>query len=167
MLHLEKIKHKIISEGEAHLLTKRSLNGKKVFTNGCFDLIHKGHIEYLSKAADLGDHLIIGLNTDSSVKQLKGDNRPVKDEITRAMVLAAFEFVSAVILFSDDTPYQLINFVKPDVLVKGGDYDPDCTDTNDPKYIVGSDLVKNNGGVVKTISFVEGHSTTGLINKMG
>jgi rfaE bifunctional protein nucleotidyltransferase chain/domain len=136
----------------------RFQNQKIVFTNGCFDLLHKGHIEYLSKARDLGDILIIGLNTDDSVKRLKGDGRPLQDEKTRAMVLASLRIVDVVCLFNEDTPYDLIDLVKPDVLVKGGDY----TEEN----IVGANLVKASGGVVVTIPLTPGHSTSGLIEKL-
>ena len=128
-----------------------------VFTNGCFDIIHRGHVEYLAKAADLGTKLIIGLNSDDSVRRLKGPTRPVNDELARAMVLSAFEFVSAVALFSDDTPYNLIKAVEPDILVKGGDYRIED--------IVGCDIVTNRGGRVLTIPFVEGYSTTSTIKK--
>lgn len=136
----------------------RFQNRKIVFTNGCFDLLHKGHIEYLSKASDLGDVLLIGLNTDSSVKRLKGDGRPLQDEKTRAMILASLRFVDVVTLFEEDTPYNLIDLVKPDVLVKGGDYLEDT--------IVGADLVKASGGVVVTIPLTPGHSTSGLIERL-
>jgi D-glycero-beta-D-manno-heptose 1-phosphate adenylyltransferase len=101
---------------------------KIVFTNGCFDLVHRGHIDYLSKAADLGDILIIGLNTDKSVSRLKGINRPIIDQQSRALLLASFFFVSAVVMFDEDTPYQLIKEIQPDVLIKGADYtvEADC-----------------------------------------
>lgn len=129
-----------------------------VFTNGCFDVLHAGHIKYLSKAANLGDVLIIGLNTNSSVKRLKGESRPINDEIARAMVLGACFFVNAIVLFDEDTPYELIKFIQPDVLVKGSDYKPES--------IVGYDIVKNKGGEVVTIDFLEGYSSTSIINKM-
>ena len=132
---------------------------KIVFTNGCFDLLHRGHIEYLSKARDLGDVLIIGLNTDDSVKRIKGEGRPVQDETSRALILASLRFVEAVILFDEDTPYDLISMIKPDVLVKGGDYTEET--------IVGADIVKANGGEVVTIPLVEGYSTSGLIEVLG
>lgn len=162
MSHLKNIENKLI-HGE-NLSNMQS--GKIVFTNGCFDILHKGHVTYLSKAADLGDHLVVGLNSDASVKRLKGEGRPVKDEESRAFILASLECVSAVILFEEDTPLELIEKIRPDVLVKGGDYDPSCTDSNDPKYIVGSDFVRSYGGEVQTISFVDGHSSTKLIDKM-
>ena len=132
---------------------------KIVFTNGCFDILHRGHIEYLSKASDLGDVLIIGLNTDASVKRIKGEGRPVQDETSRALILASLRFVEAVILFDEDTPYDLISMIKPDVLVKGGDYTEET--------IVGADIVKAIGGEVVTIPLVEGYSTSGLIKVLG
>lgn len=132
-------------------------NGDKiVFTNGCFDIIHLGHIDYLSKAAEMGDKLVIGLNTDSSVEKLKGKNRPIQDEKSRANILAAMEFIDLVIYFDEDTPYNLINELKPDVLVKGSDYKKED--------IVGYDIVTKNGGKVQTINFLPGYSTS-LIEK--
>jgi rfaE bifunctional protein nucleotidyltransferase chain/domain len=136
----------------------RFLNKKIVFTNGCFDILHKGHIEYLSKARDLGDVLVIGINTDNSVRRIKGNGRPVQDEKTRAMILASVRFVEAVTLFNEDTPYELIDLVQPDVLVKGGDYTEG--------QIVGADIVKAAGGVVVTIPLTAGHSTSGLIERL-
>lgn len=132
---------------------------KVVFTNGCFDILHRGHIEYLSKARDLGDVLIIGLNTDDSVRRLKGEGRPVQDEMSRALALASLRFVEAVILFDEDTPHDLIDFIRPDVLVKGGDYS-DAT-------IVGADIVIENGGQVVTIPLVEGYSTSKVLSFKG
>ncbi len=125
---------------------------KIVFSNGCFDILHLGHIDYLARAADFGDKMVIGLNTDRSVSKIKGPSRPINDERSRAMVLAALEFVSAIILFDEPTPYELIRLVQPDVLVKGADYKPE--------EIVGYDIVTAKGGVVKTIPFVDGYSTT-------
>ncbi len=129
---------------------------KVVFTNGCFDILHRGHIEYLSKARDCGDVLIIGLNTDASVRRLKGEKRPVQDEQTRALILASLRFVEGVVLFDEDTPYDLISFLKPDVLVKGGDYSRET--------IVGADVVEASGGEVVVIPLVEGYSTSGILN---
>lgn len=145
-------------EAENTLNLWRFKDDKIVFTNGCFDILHKGHIEYLAKAASLGTKLIIGLNTDASVKRLKGDSRPVNDENARALLLASLVFVDKVILFDTDTPRDLIDFVQPDVLVKGGDYKPE--------EIVGYDIVKAKGGEIVTLDFVEGYSTTSLIEKM-
>ena len=145
-------------EAETTLSLWRFKDDKIVFTNGCFDILHKGHIEYLAKAASLGTKLVIGLNTDASVKRLKGDSRPVNDENARALLLASLVFVDKVILFDTDTPRDLIDFVQPDVLVKGGDYKPE--------EIVGYDIVKAKGGEIVTLDFVEGYSTTSLIEKM-
>lgn len=133
--------------------------GKKiVFTNGCFDIVHLGHIDYLEKARKLGDKLVLGLNTDASVNRLKGPTRPVINEYARSRMMAAFEFVDTVILFDEPTPLQVIEQVKPDILVKGDDYTVE--------NIVGSDFVLAKGGEVKTISLVEGYSTTSLIQKI-
>lgn len=142
--------------------------GKKVvFTNGCFDILHRGHIDYLAKASDLGNELIIAVNSDASVKRLeKGNSRPLQDEQTRAMILASLHFVSAVIIFDEETPLDLINFLMPDILVKGADYDSSETNPLSKKYIVGSDVVKANGGEVKTIEFLEGFSTTLIEQKI-
>ena len=142
-------------EAENTLSMWRFKNDKIVFTNGCFDILHKGHIEYLAKAASLGTKLVIGLNTDASVKRLKGDSRP---ENARALLLASLVFVDEVIFFDTDTPRDLIDFVQPDVLVKGGDYKSE--------EIVGHDIVKAKGGEVITINFIEGYSTTSMIEKM-
>ena len=131
---------------------------KVVFTNGCFDILHLGHMDYLSKAADLGDRLIIGVNTDESVSKIKGPNRPIIEEVTRLTKLASFAFVDGVILFDEETPIELIKSVRPDVLVKGGDYKIST--------IVGADFVKQNGGNVIVIPFLEGHSSTNYINKI-
>jgi D-glycero-beta-D-manno-heptose 1-phosphate adenylyltransferase len=161
MDHLNFIQSKILldrSELENFLAVWRFKDQKVVFTNGCFDIIHRGHVEYLAQAASLGDQLVIGLNTDGSVKRLKGLNRPVQDENTRALVLASFSFVAKVILFDEDTPYELIKLIKPDILVKGGDYKP--------VDIVGYDIVTSNGGEVVTINLVEGYSTSSIISRI-
>jgi rfaE bifunctional protein nucleotidyltransferase chain/domain len=131
---------------------------KVVFTNGVFDLLHTGHITYLTKAAELGEKLIIGLNTDASVKRLKGPDRPVNDENGRALLLASLFFVEAIVLFDDDTPLNLITELKPDILVKGADYAIE--------NIVGAKEVIANGGQVKTIEFVDGFSSTSIIQKI-
>ena len=132
---------------------------KIVFTNGCFDLLHHGHIEYLSKAADLGDKLILGLNSDASVKKLdKGANRPIQTENDRALILSSLQLIDALIIFEEDTPYELIKAIQPDVLVKGGDWKED--------QIAGADIVKARGGLVATIPFVEGYSTTNIEKKI-
>lgn len=138
-----------------------------VFTNGCFDILHEGHVSYLAEAAEMGKKLLIGLNTDASVKrQGKGDDRPVNSEASRAVVLAALGFVDLVVLFDEDTPLELIKVIQPDILVKGGDYDPCETNINAKTYIVGSDIVSKRGGQVKTVPIVEGFSTTSIINKL-
>lgn len=132
---------------------------KIVFTNGCFDILHPGHVDYLSQARDLGDFLILGLNTDNSVKRLnKAPNRPINNEQTRALVLAGLASIDAIVLFDEETPYELIKLIKPDVLVKGDDYTVE--------KIVGYDVVKAQGGEVVTIPFLEGYSTTKLIQKI-
>jgi rfaE bifunctional protein nucleotidyltransferase chain/domain len=133
--------------------------GKKiVFTNGVFDLLHLGHITYMAKAAELGDKLIIGLNSDASVKRLKGENRPVNDQSNRAALLATMYFIDAVVVFEEDTPLNLITQIMPDILVKGADYSVE--------NIAGAKEVLANGGEVKTITLVEGHSSTNIINKI-
>ena len=135
------------------------LEGKKVvFTNGCFDILHRGHLEYLMQAAELGQALVIGLNSDESVSRLKGPERPVNKLHDRALALAALQFVAMVVAFDDDTPLKLIQAIKPDVLVKGGDYTIDT--------IVGAQEVQANGGLVKVLPFVDGYSTTTIINRL-
>jgi D-glycero-beta-D-manno-heptose 1-phosphate adenylyltransferase len=131
---------------------------KLVFTNGCFDLVHRGHIDSLTKAADLGDRLIVGLNSDASVKLLKGENRPLVDQQSRAILLASLIMVDAVILFNEETPYELIKIVVPDVLVKGSEYQIE--------EIAGYDIVLAAGGKVDRIDLTEGFSTSNLIKKI-
>ncbi len=131
---------------------------KIVFTNGCFDIIHAGHVAYLNEAKQLGDILIVGLNSDSSVKKLKGNNRPIVIEDDRAYIIANLKPVDFVVIFSDDTPYNLINEIKPDYLVKGSDYKN--------KEIAGADIVKSYGGQVVLINYVNGKSTTNIINNI-
>lgn len=159
MDNLQLIKNKILNakDLQKQLGQWRQQGLKIVFTNGCFDLLHRGHVEYLSKAADLGDVLVVGLNTDASVRRLKGEGRPVNDEEARAMVLASLGFVDAVVLFDEDTPYELIQAVRPEVLVKGADYKPE--------EIVGYDIVISYGGLVTTVPLVEGYSTTRLLSR--
>ena len=133
--------------------------GKKiVFTNGCFDLIHIGHVLYLEEAKSLGDILVVGVNSDVSVQRIKGPHRPIKDIFNRSHILAALSSVDAVIPFDDDTPYTLIRTILPEVLVKGGDWAPE--------QIVGSDVVMSHGGSVKSLQFIEGYSTTALEEKI-
>ncbi|MCK9280822.1 MAG: D-glycero-beta-D-manno-heptose 1-phosphate adenylyltransferase [Melioribacteraceae bacterium] len=128
---------------------------KVVFTNGCFDILHAGHVDYIEKAKEMGDILIVGLNSDSSVKRIKGDKRPIVPENERAFIIASLKSVDFVILFSEDTPYDLINALVPDVLVKGDDWNIE--------KVVGKEIVEKNGGEVKTIKFVNFQSTTNII----
>ena len=160
MSHLEKINDKIISLEALKLRVEnwKSSSEKIVFTNGCFDILHRGHIDVLAKTADLGDKLVIGLNSDSSIRKLKEDNRPIVDEKSRALLLAAFSFVDAIVLFSEQTPFNLIADIKPDILAKGGDYK--ITE------IVGYEVVQQNGGEVITIPLIEGFSSTNIIDKI-
>jgi D-glycero-beta-D-manno-heptose 1-phosphate adenylyltransferase len=133
--------------------------GKKVvFTNGCFDLLHYGHIHYLAEARDLGDKLIVAMNSAASVKRLKGEHRPINDELTRQYLLAALEFVDAVVVFEEDDPFDLITLIMPDILVKGGDWQP--------HQIIGSDVVLANGGKVQSLPYIDGYSTTNLEKKI-
>lgn len=130
-----------------------------VFTNGCFDILHRGHVEYLQEAAALGDRLVVGLNSDASVRrQGKGDDRPLNDQDSRAKVIAALRLVDAVVIFEEDTPLELIKAVEPDVLVKGGDWSED--------RIVGAEVVKARGGEVRSLQLVEGYSTTALVERI-
>jgi rfaE bifunctional protein nucleotidyltransferase chain/domain len=160
MGQLETILKKITDWDEAgqRIAQWQSHGESIVFTNGCFDIVHRGHVEYLAKAADLGHRLVIGLNTDKSVSRLKGAFRPLVDEESRAILLAGLQFVDIVVYFEEDTPYELIKKLQPDVLVKGADYRAED--------IVGYDVVTGRGGRVETISFVEGFSTTLLVQKL-
>ncbi len=159
MEKLKTLKSKILTleQLQKQLAIWRFKGKKIVFSNGCFDILHLGHIEYLAKARDLGHILIVGLNSDESVHRLKGSHRPVNKEFARELTLAALSFVDAVVVFTEDTPYNLIEMVQPDVLVKGKDYED--------KEIVGSDIVKARGGEVITIDLVKGYSTTHTIEK--
>ncbi len=154
------ITNKIVSK--EYLLQKanawRTFGKNIVFTNGCFDILHHGHLDYLIKAANFGDILMVGINTDASVKKLKGAERPITHENDRTFQIASLLFVDAVCLFDEDTPKELIEIIKPDVLTKGGDYTID--------KIVGADFVLNNGGNVEVIPFVEGYSTTSIIEQI-
>ena len=159
MNHVEHIRSKFLSLPQLLERLNAVREGKKVvFTNGCFDVLHRGHVSYLAQARDLGDLLVLGLNSDSSVRRLKGPTRPVNDEESRALVLASLECVDYVVLFDEDTPYRLIDAVQPDILVKGGDYQID--------QIVGYDIVKARGGEVLTLPFVDGFSSTSIINRL-
>ena len=157
---LKKINNKIF---DLQLLMKkiekwRSENKKIVFTNGCFDLIHLGHIEILARSSDFGDKLIIGVNSDLSIKKLKGENRPIIEESSRIRQLSALEFVDAVVLFDEDTPIKLIETIKPDVITKGGDYTA--------KNVVGNEVVSQKNGEVVIIPLTQGYSTTSILNKI-
>lgn len=162
MTNLETIQNKIYDSANniyiRQLAIWRFKNEKIVFTNGCFDILHRGHVEYLAQAAQYGTKLIVGLNSDASVKRLKGNTRPINDWSARAEVLAALQFVDAVVGFDDDTPKSLIETTKPQYLIKGGDYKAED--------VVGYNFVKENGGETLIISFVEGYSTTNTIKKM-
>ena len=153
--------HKIINFTEVEAIIadlRKQENVKIVFTNGCFDLIHRGHVEYLEQAKLQGDILIVGLNSDASVRKLKGSGRPLTSEDDRAFILSRLESVDIVCIFEEDTPIKLLSIVQPDVLVKGGDYTLDG--------IVGRDIVEKNGGLVMTIPFIQNSSTSGMIEKI-
>ncbi len=152
--------NKIVTQSElkTRVIKWQSDGEKVVFSNGCFDILHLGHIDYLEKARALGTRLVIGLNADISVKILKGENRPINNEEARARMLAALQFVDGVTVFNEETPEKLIEYLLPDILVKGKDYSIE--------NIVGAQTVLNNGGEVKTINLVDGYSTTTLIEKI-
>ena len=161
MLNLDLIKSKIYSRNDIQKQIDiwRSENKNIVFTNGCFDILHLGHIEYLAKSKDLGDILILGINSDESPYfKTKGDNRPINDQESRAMISSSLLFVDAIVLFDEETPLNLIELIKPDILVKGGDYKKE--------EIVGYDVVKSNGGETIIIELTEGYSTTKIIEKL-
>lgn len=153
------IAYKIVDAStlESRLHHWKAVGNRIVFTNGCFDILHRGHVELLAQCRAFGDYVIVGLNSDASVRKLKGDGRPVNDQLARASVLASLTFVDAVIIFEEDTPLELIKIIQPDILVKGGDYKADD--------IVGADVVRSNGGEVKIVPFVHGFSTTATISK--
>jgi len=152
-------KEKIKSFSEISQIANSLRNSKKiVFTNGCFDILHCGHITYLYEAKKLGDILIIGLNSDNSIKRIKGEKRPIVPQEERAFLLSALEMVDYVTIFDHDTPYELIQIIKPHVLVKGGDWLID--------NIVGKDIVESYGGKILNIPFVEGKSTTNIIERI-
>jgi rfaE bifunctional protein nucleotidyltransferase chain/domain len=157
---MEKAADKIRSASEAKkkVAEWKSKGERVVFTNGCFDIIHMGHVDYLENARNLGDHLVVGLNTDSSVSRFKGAQRPIQDQSSRARVMASFQFVDLVVFFDEDTPKELISLLIPDVLVKGSDYLAE--------NIVGADVVKKAGGEVKTLDFIDGYSTSKVIAKI-
>ena len=149
------LNHNILSK----ILLKLKKNGKKVvFTNGCFDIIHRGHVEYLKKAKSLGDILVVGLNSDFSVRKIKGEKRPINNQLDRAVILSSFFFVDYVTIFEEETPLNLIKKILPDILVKGGDWSIE--------NIVGKDVVEKNGGKVVTIEYLKGYSTSNIIEKI-
>lgn len=160
MTKYEILQHKIVTLEEAVKVVNRwKLNSyKTVFTNGCFDILHKGHIKVLTAAAQTGNKLIVGLNSDNSVKRLKGSERPLNEAADRALLLAALQYVDAVVIFDEDTPLQLIEALQPDVLVKGGDYTIDT--------IVGASETLQRGGEVVVVPTEEGYATTQIINKI-
>ena len=160
MNNLDLINSKIINPEKLQDFINSLKQNKEtiVFTNGCFDILHYGHINYLAKAANLGSKLIVGLNSDSSVQRLKGKDRPINKEFERAFVLASLFFIDAIIIFNEDTPEKLIHNIAPDILAKGGDYKVE--------EIAGSDFVLKNGGKVEIIQFVEEYSSTKIINKV-
>ena len=161
MSHHNSILTKIHTSSQtlAQLVKQWQHEGKKVvFTNGCFDLLHLGHVDYLAKAADCGNKLIIGVNTDTSISNLKGPSRPIQDQQSRLQILASLQCVDAVILFDEQTPYNLIKTLEPDVLVKGSDYEP--------QNIIGYDIVTAKGGKVTTIDFIPGFSTSDIERKI-
>ncbi|PRY15062.1 rfaE bifunctional protein nucleotidyltransferase chain/domain [Pontibacter ummariensis] len=143
---------------QEQLQSWRSQGCKIVFTNGCFDILHLGHVDYLEKASQLGDKLVLGLNTDASVSRIKGPSRPLQDETSRARVVASLLYIDAVVLFDDNTPLELIKAVQPDVLVKGDDYTLE--------QIIGHEVVTARGGEVKTVPLVTGYSTTNIVKKI-
>lgn len=161
-MKLDYLRSKFIQSNNVELkrrLTILNLFEKKVvFTNGCFDILHRGHLEYLARASEYGDFLIVGLNSDQSVKRLKGNDRPLNDEESRGLLLASLCFVDLVVVFGEDTPFEIIQLIQPDVLIKGADYKP--------HEIVGADIVKTKGGEVITIDLVEGFSTSNIIKRI-
>ena len=160
MTNFEKVQAKVHTWNSIRSTVEewRSKGAHIVFTNGCFDILHYGHAFYLAQARDLGHRLVVGLNSAGSIRRLKGSHRPIHDEATRQYLLAGLQFVDAVVTFEEDTPLRLIEWVLPDILVKGGDWQP--------KDIVGSDVVLKNGGQVHSLDFVEGYSTTAIEKKI-
>ncbi len=156
MNYLSKLKH--LREAKQIVEDLKKKGKKIVFTNGCFDILHVGHVRYLNDAKKYGDFLIVGINSDSSVRRIKGENRPIIDEKARAEVVAGLDSVDMVIIFSEDTPYELIKTLEPDVLIKGGDWKEE--------EIVGADIVKRSGGKVLTVPYISGYSTTSIIEKI-
>lgn len=165
----ESLQNKIVSLEEAmrRIRTWKYAGLKVTFTNGCFDILHKGHVTYLTQAADLANRVVVGLNSDESVKrQGKSENRPINDQDARALVLAGLSVVDLVVVFNDDTPYELIKALQPDIVVKGSDYNDQERDKTAKMYIVGADIMDAKGGEVVALPLVEGFSTTTIINKI-
>jgi rfaE bifunctional protein nucleotidyltransferase chain/domain len=159
--------YQTIEELKKQIAIWKSNGDKVIFTNGVFDILHVGHVDYLETSAKLGDKLIVGINDDNSVRRLnKGPERPIHDELARARVVAGLRSVAATIIFGQDTPLELITALQPDILVKGGDYDPDETDESSKTFMVGSKQVRANGGDVKVIPLTDGYSTTKAVSKM-
>ena len=156
--HAPRVPQQKIMSREAVARWREAIDGDVVFTNGVFDLLHPGHIDVLDGARREGAALVVGLNSDASVRRLKGPDRPVRTETERAQVLAALEAVDAVVVFDEDTPFELVRALQPDVIVKGGDYSPDT--------IVGADMVRARGGRVVVVPLQAGQSTTSIIEKM-
>lgn len=156
----EQIKVKVKTAEQAAQLTAewKSAGERVVFTNGCFDLLHPGHVQYLSQSRELGEKLVVGVNSDDSVKRIKGEHRPIQDEQSRTVMLAALSMVDMVVVFEGDTPLELILALRPDVLVKGGDWQP--------HQIVGAAEVQSYGGSVFSLPYLEGSSTTGIERKI-
>ena len=156
MSNLNKIKNKIfnLTELKNQVINWKKSEKKIVFTNGCFDVLHKGHVHLLSKTADLGDKVIIGINSDSSINKIKGNSRPIIDEYSRAILISSFFFIDAIIIFSEETPINLINILKPDILVKGSDYDG--------QEVVGQEIAKE----LRFIEFIDGTSTSNIIDRI-
>ena len=159
--------HSSLDALASHVASLKAAGKRVVFTNGVFDILHVGHVTYLEAAKAKGDLLIVGVNDDASVRKLnKGPERPINSEAARAKVISSLKSVDEVVIFGEDTPYDLISLLKPNVLVKGGDYDPDESDPASKTYLVGSDLVRAEKGEVAVIPLVEGFSTTSIVRKL-
>jgi len=166
---IEKIEQKILTLDKLQsLVALWKKNGDRVvFTNGCFDVLHQGHVDYLIKSSDCGNRLVVAVNSDRSVKSLnKGVNRPINKEYSRAFIIASLFCVDAVVVFDETTPDKTIKNLLPNVLVKGADYDATVMNPNDSRYIVGSDIVRSKGGEIITIDLKEGFSSTSIINRI-
>lgn len=169
-MHLKQVtKHKfvVLDEAKKRIKLWQSAGDSIVFTNGCFDILHLGHVIYLEAASSMGERLVVAINSDASVKRLeKGEDRPINSEISRALLLSALAFVDLVVVFEQDTPFEVIQLLQPNVLVKGADYDPEEQDPTSKRYIVGSDIMRKKGGAVRVVDLVKGFSTTNIANKL-